>query len=69
MSEYETVFNDEMPPDMFDLGIETGKEWEQARIIKLLEDPATLQGWFTTHENYQGKTMLSYLIALIKGEN
>jgi len=37
MSEYQTIFNDEMPPDMYDLGIEIGKEDEQERIIKLLE--------------------------------
>jgi hypothetical protein len=37
MSKYQTVFNDEMPPDMYDLGIETGEKYEQERIIKLLE--------------------------------
>ena len=50
-------------------GYEAGKRDEQERIIKLLEDPATLQVWFTRSENYQTSNLLRYVADLIKGEN
>ena len=66
MSKYETVFNDETPPDMYDLGIETGKEWEQERILKVLNS----QRDSGSHdaENDFINDLLDELSTLIKGE-
>ena len=50
-------------------GERRGEKQERQRIIELLEDPATLQAWFTKTENYQSSNFCKFLIALIKEEN
>lgn len=79
MSEYQTVFNNEMPPDMYDMGYESGHDEEQERILKALNSADfTIEvfEWFSQmipHSeplNDDAVTDLAQrLIALIKGEN
>jgi hypothetical protein len=78
MNEYETVFNDEMPPDMYDLGYESGHEEEQERILKALNSADfTIEvfEWFSQMiphseplDDGAVTDLTDRLIALIKGE-
>lgn len=47
-----------------------GKQQEQERIIKLLEDPMTLNRWWGKPDQSLGLygNLAQYVIALIKGE-
>ena len=48
-----------------------GREHEQERIIKLLEDPATMSNWWAMPDRSLGLygNLKNYVIALIKGQN
>lgn len=64
MSKYENIWNAEAT-------YQAGVEAERNRIIKLLEDPATLSHWWSMPDKSLGLygNLKNYVIALIKGEN
>jgi hypothetical protein len=51
-------------------GFRAGSAYEQERIIKLLEDPATMSNWWAMPDKSLGLygNLKNYVIELIKGE-
>lgn len=52
-------------------GFRAGSAFEQERIIKLLEDPATMSNWWAMPDKSLGLygNLKNYVIELIKGKN
>lgn len=60
----------EWPSKEQEIWFQAGVKGEQGRIIKLLEDPATMSNWWATPDKSLGLygNLKNYVIALIKGE-